>query len=97
MSRRLSKGHLRPTQFRTPGGGQGGIRPAQAKEIPGSTSYVRVDHLDAARKKVERAGGEIVLPRVDVPGMGSFFWFRAPGGPILAAWQDAPVLPTERD
>src|SRR5436309_1781774 len=50
--------------FRTPGGGQGGIRPAQAKEIPGSTSYVRVDHLDAARKKVERAGGEIVLPRV---------------------------------
>ena len=24
--------------FRTPGGGQGGIRPAQAKEIPGSTS-----------------------------------------------------------
>src|SRR5438552_6742065 len=64
--------------FRTPGGGQGGIRPAQAKEIPGSTSYVRVDDLDAARKKVERdaarkkverAGGEIVLPRVDVPGM----------------------------
>src|SRR6266705_4546940 len=49
--------------FRTPGGGQGGIRPAQAKEIPGSTSYVRVDDLDAARKKVERAGGEIVLPR----------------------------------
>ena len=83
--------------FRTPGGGQGGIRPAQAKEIPGSTSYVRVDHLDAARKKVERAGGEIVLPRVDVPGMWSFSWFRAPGGPILAAWQDAPALPTERE
>src|SRR3989454_9365497 len=79
------------------GGGQGGVRPAQAKEIPGSTSYVRVDDLDAARKKVERAGGQIVLPRVDVPGMGSFFWFRAPGGPILAAWQDAPALPTERD
>src|SRR5947209_6613912 len=83
--------------FRTPGGGQGGIRPAQAKEVPGSTSYVRVDDLDAARKKVERARGEIVLPRVDVPGMGSFFWFRAPGGPILAAWQDAPALPTERE
>src|SRR2546428_13309663 len=82
--------------FRTPGGGQGGVRPAQAKEIPGSTSYVRVDDLDAARKKVERAGGQIVLPRVDVPGMGSFFWFRAPGGPILAALQDAPPLPTER-
>jgi uncharacterized protein len=83
--------------FRTPGGGQGGIRPTQAKELPGSTSYVRVDDLDAARKNVERAGGEIVLPRVDVPGMGSFFWFRAPGGPILAAWQDSPALPMERE
>jgi predicted enzyme related to lactoylglutathione lyase len=83
--------------FRTPGGGQGGIRPTQAKELPGSTSYVRFADLDAARKKVERAGGEIVLPRVDVPGMGSFFWFRAPGGPILAAWQDSPALPSERE
>jgi len=55
--------------FRTPGGGQGGIRPTQAKELPGSTSYVRVDDLDAARKKVERAGGEIVLPR-GRPGHG---------------------------
>src|SRR5213594_2062330 len=50
--------------FRTPGGGQGGIRPTQAKELPGSTSYVRVDDLDAARKKVERACVEIVLLRV---------------------------------
>src|SRR3989449_6828502 len=77
--------------FRTPAGGQGGIRPAQAKEIPGSTSYVRVDDLDAARKKVERGGGQIVLPRVGVPGMGGFFSFRPPGCPILAARQGAPA------
>jgi len=83
--------------FEAPGGGQGGIRPAQAKEPPGSLNYVRVQDLDAARKRIERAGGEIVLPRVDVPGMGSFFWFRVPGGPILAAWQDAPALPEERE
>src|SRR6267143_2857242 len=83
--------------FEAPGGGRGGVRPVQAKEIPGSMSYVRVDDLDAASRKIERAGGSIVLPRVDVPGMGSFFWFRIPGGPILAAWQDAPALPEERD
>jgi predicted enzyme related to lactoylglutathione lyase len=69
----------------------------QAKEIPGSMNYVRVDDLDAASQKIVRAGGEIVLPRVDIPGMGSFFWFRVPGGPILAAWQDAAELPKERD
>jgi predicted enzyme related to lactoylglutathione lyase len=83
--------------FRTPGSGQGGIRPTQAKETPGSMNYVRVQDLDAARTKIERAGGEVVMPRVDVPGMGSFFWFRVPGGPILAAWQDSPALPKERE
>lgn len=83
--------------FRTPGSGQGGIRPTREKETPGSMNYVRVRDLDAARKKIERAGGEIVMPRVDVPGMGSFFWFRVPGGPILAAWQDSPALPKERE
>src|SRR5205807_5173994 len=67
------------------------------EEIPGSMNYVRVDDLDAASRKIERAGGAIVLPRVDIPGMGSFFWFRIPGGPILAAWQDAPALPEERE
>ena len=74
--------------YETPGGGQGGIRPTQGTEPPASTSYVRVDDLDAALQAVTRAGGAIVLPRVDVPGMGSFFWFRTPGGPIMACWQD---------
>lgn len=83
--------------FEAPGGGRGGIRPVQAREIPGSMNYVRVDDLDAASRKIERAGGAIVLPRVEIPGMGSFFWFRIPGGPILAAWQDALALPEERD
>ena len=76
--------------FRTADGGQGGVRPARAGEVPGNLNYVLVKDLDASRLRIERAGGEIVLPRVDVPGMGSFFWFRLPGGPILACWQDAP-------
>lgn len=83
--------------FQAPGGGRGGVRPTRAEEIPGSVNYIRVQDLDAARKKIERAGGTVVLPRVDVPGMGSFLWFQVPGGPILAAWQDAPDLPKERD
>lgn len=76
--------------FRTPGGGQGGVRPTRSGEGPSSMSYVRVKDLDEARRKVERAGGRVVLPRVDVPDMGSFFWFQIPSGPIMACWQDAP-------
>jgi uncharacterized protein len=81
--------------YRTSGGGQGGIRPTQSNEPPTSTNYVRVADLDAALQKIRRAGGDIVLPRVDVPGMGSFFWFRIPSGPVMACWQDAPKLPEE--
>ncbi len=80
--------------FEAPGG-RGGIRPTRPKELPGSTNYVRVQDLDAALAKVTGSGGEVVLSRVDVPGMGSFFWFRVPGGPVMACWQDAPELPKE--
>jgi hypothetical protein len=73
--------------FQSPGGGRGGIRPTQAHEPPGSMSYVTVEDVDAALEKVKRGGGEIVLPRTTIPGMGTFFWFKVPGGPILAAWK----------
>lgn len=70
---------------------RGGIRPVRAPEPPSSLAYVRVHDLEDARRRVEAAGAKIVLPRVEVPGMGCFFWFRVPGGPLLACWQDAPA------
>jgi uncharacterized protein len=76
-----------------PGGGRGGIRPTRPTEAPSSLSYIRVADLAKALERVQSAGGAVVLPRVDVPGMGSFFWFRAPGGPVIACWQDAPPEP----
>lgn len=75
--------------YQTPGGDRGAVRDANAKEPPACTNYVLVADLDEAEKGVREAGGTIVLPRVDVPGMGSFFWFQAPGGPVLACWQPA--------
>lgn len=83
--------------YEVPGGGRGGIRHVRPKEEAGSIAYVRVSDLDRAAGRIRRAGGEIVLERVDVPGMGSFFWFRPPGGPILACWQDLPATPAERE
>lgn len=77
--------------FEIPGGGRAGIRPTQPTESPSSLSYIRVPDLDSALSRITAAGGTVVLPRVDVPGMGSFFWFKIPGGPILACWQDGPT------
>lgn len=73
-----------------PDGNRIGIRPAQPTEIPSSMNYVRVENLNVAMEKVRALRGEIVLPRTDIPNMGSFFWFRIPNGPIMACWQDAP-------
>jgi predicted enzyme related to lactoylglutathione lyase len=57
-------------------------------------NYVRIEDLKQAEDDVRRAGGKIILPRTDIPGMGSFFWFQIPSGPIMACWQDA--KPSER-
>ena len=75
--------------FQNPAGTTVGIRSAQKSEIPGSTNYVLVKDLDEAEGNVRKKGGQIVLPRTDIPGMGSFFWFKIPSGPIMACWQDA--------
>ncbi len=74
--------------FQNPSGTTVGIRPAQKSEIPGSTNYVLVKDLNEAEKNVRKKGGQIVLPQTDIPGMGSFFWFKIPAGPIMACWQD---------
>ena len=75
--------------FQNPAGTTVGIRSAQKSEIPGSTNYVLVKDLDEAERNVRKKGGQMILPRTDIPGMGSFFWFRIPSGPIMACWQDA--------
>jgi uncharacterized protein len=82
--------------YRTPGG-RGGVRPVRSREAPTSLAYVRVKDLREAEERVQRAGGTIVLPRVDVPGMGCFFWFQVPGGPLLACWQDLPADPVSKE
>lgn len=93
--------HLRmPTgeylSFQTADGGRGGIRSTRPGEPPSSLSYVRVRNLEHAQKRIEESGGRIVLPRVDVPEMGSFFWFQIPNGPVMACWEDAPGGPPGR-
>jgi uncharacterized protein len=72
-----------------------GIRATRVDETPASMNYVLVEDLAAAERKIRDSGGEIVLDKTEIPGMGSFFWFKAPGGPILACWQDSPSRRTQ--
>jgi predicted enzyme related to lactoylglutathione lyase len=82
------QGELMP--YRTPGGAQGSVKGTKPGEDPVSMNYILVEDIGGAEKKIIASGGEIVLARVDVPKMGSFFWFKVPGGPVLACWADSP-------
>lgn len=70
--------------------GRGGaVRPVMENEPgPGTTAYVGVDNLDEAITKAEENGATLMVPKQPVPTMGWFAWIQAPGGVVLALWQD---------
>ena len=74
-------------------GGEGGINggimtPQRSGPWPGNMSfYIDVEDLATYRKKIEEAGGKILVPEQEVPGMGSFALFSDPDGRVLGIWK----------
>lgn len=66
----------------------GGIFTLAAAEFAGIPdhwmTYVAVDDVDARLAKVEAAGGSIIRPAFDVPGVGRIGIVRDSGGAFLA-------------
>lgn len=73
--------------FTTPGGAVGGVTAPPPGAAVGTYSYIAVDDIKAAAKKVEKAGARILVPPTAIPNMGWFFQFQVKGGPVLACWQ----------
>jgi hypothetical protein len=48
-----------------------------------------VDSVDDALKQVEAAGGAVVQPRTEIPGMGAFAYFTDPEGNTLGLFESA--------
>lgn len=53
--------------------------------------YLAVDDIDAAVDKARTAGGTIVRPPWDVPGVGRIAMIREPGGAMIGWMTPAPV------
>lgn len=51
--------------------------------------YVAVPDVDATAKRATELGAKVLVPSMDVPGMGRFTVFQDPQGPTIAAWQAA--------
>lgn len=52
------------------------------------TNYVLVESVDEYAKKIEDAGGKIIVPKMAVPSMGYWAYFTDPDGNVLAIWEE---------
>ena len=52
---------------------------------------VEVENVDATCAAIEAAGGQIVLPRMPVPGVGWLAYFKDPDGLISGVMQNDPT------
>lgn len=52
------------------------------------TNSINVADMDATTERIKAAGGEIVVPKMPVPGMGWLSFFKDPEGHIHGFWQN---------
>jgi predicted enzyme related to lactoylglutathione lyase len=53
--------------------------------------YVTVENCDATVSKVTENGGQMIVPAMDIPGVGRFAKFRDPQGAVIAFIQLLPM------
>lgn len=69
----------------TPGidGGLGGA----ANEFNATVNTVDVDDLDQTIRSVEANGGQVIVPKDEIPGVGWLAYVREPGGAVMGLMQ----------
>ena len=71
-----------------PGAINGGMMKRSA-DTPAPVITVGVTSVDDTLKKIEAAGGSVVTPRTEIPGMGAFAYFKDSEGNVLGLWENA--------
>lgn len=65
-----------------------GIGPTMSPEQPTVWSvYIGTDDADALAEKVQAAGGQVLMPTIDIPQQGRMAVFADPTGAAISAWQ----------
>jgi predicted enzyme related to lactoylglutathione lyase len=70
-----------------PGAINGGMM-TRSPETSSPVITVGVDSIDDALKKIEAAGGSVVTPRTEIPGMGAYAYFTDTEGNTLGLWEN---------
>lgn len=67
--------------FQPSEGPGGGFNPVSEENPAGTVIvYLETDDIEADLKKVKELGGEVAVPKSDIPGMGWFAIFKDPTG-----------------
>ena len=76
------------TGERSSDGINGGLmksRDGQARTV----NTVQVEDLDRMLDRIKGAGGAVVVPRMEIPNVGSVAYCTDPGGVLFGVWQPA--------
>lgn len=52
------------------------------------TNSIAVVNIDETIKSIDAAGGQVVVPKMPIPGTGWMAFFKDPDGNIHGLWQD---------
>jgi predicted enzyme related to lactoylglutathione lyase len=76
-------------QFSAEGGPGGGFVVPDGKQYNAGdvVIYLGVDDIDATLKKVVSLGGQVLLPKTEIPGIGWYAFFSDPTGNRLALYK----------
>lgn len=66
----------------------GGIMQRSA-DTPAPVITITVASITDALKQIDDAGGSVVQPETEIPGMGSFGYFKDSEGNVIGLWQNA--------
>lgn len=50
--------------------------------------YIGTDDIEASLKDIEKAGGKVLMPKTEIPGVGYFAQFSDPTGNRMALYTD---------
>ena len=54
------------------------------------TNTIAVENIDTSMAHIEKAGGQIVVPKMAIPTMGWVAYFKDPDGNIHGVWEENP-------
>ncbi len=78
------------TTFKAPSPPDGGLMEPMEGMGPTVLNYILATDIDETQRKIERAGGALIVPKSEIPNFGWFASFRDPAGITQAIYQNMP-------